>query len=107
MAMKKLFDKLKKWKSYAIYVTYYALCVGIVLEGCEAQVPDLDKASRTGDEYVIALKVAMNDWRRSTVEKAESLQNLATPVLDNFDVGLFQTFFYVPERKRRKKEIHI
>lgn len=75
-----------------------------MLEGCEAQVPDLDKASRTGDENVITLKVAMNNWWRSTVEKAESLQNLATPVLDNFDVGLFQTSFDVPERKRKKEK---
>jgi len=72
------------------------LRVGVVLECGQSKVADLDQSSRARDEDVVAFEIAVDDRWRPTVKEAEALEDLATPVLDDFDVDLLQTLLYIP-----------
>ena len=63
--------------------TYNRLCEGFVFERCEAQIANLDRASRARDEYIVALQIAMDDRRIPRVQVVETLQNLTAPRFQN------------------------
>jgi len=58
----------------------------LVLERGEAEVTDLNGSSRTSDEDVVTLEVAVDHWRRSTVKEQQTFEDLSTPVLENVQV---------------------
>jgi len=59
------------------------LCEGFVFERCEAQIANLDRASRARDEYVVALQIAMDDRGIPRVQVVETLQDLTAPRFQN------------------------
>lgn len=99
-------NKLPVHESVFNSLTYYTLCIGVVLESCKTKIPDLNQTGRSSNKYVIALKIAVNDWGRSAVKEMQTLQNLATPVFDDFNVDLLETSFDIPGQKDSKSTMY-
>ena len=52
---------------------------GLVFEGGQAQVTNLDRSGWTGDENVVAFEISVDNRRRSSVQKMKAFENLSAP----------------------------
>ena len=52
---------------------------GLVFEGGQAQVTNLDRSGGAGDENVVAFEISVNNRRRSGVQKMKAFENLSAP----------------------------
>ena len=69
------YELIRNKESVLIMVlTYDTFSKGLVLEGGEAEVPDLDTAGGTGDEDVVALEVPVNHRGLPRVQEYKALQ---------------------------------
>lgn len=65
--------------------TYDTLGEWCALERGQAQVPDLDRSSRTCDKNVVALQVPVDDRGGPSVQEVETLEDLPAPAAEDFD----------------------
>lgn len=72
--------------------TYDALGKGGPLEGSQAQVSNLDRSGRSGDEDVVTLEVPVDNGRRPGMKEVQPLQNLPAPAAQDFDLHLLKPF---------------
>lgn len=72
--------------------TYDALGKGGPLECSQAQVSNLDRSGRSGDEDVVTLEVPVDDGRRPGMKEMQPLQNLPAPAAQDFDLHLLKPF---------------
>ena len=62
----------------------------LVLQGSKAEITDLDRSSGPGDEDVVALEVAVNDWRWPRVQEVEPFYDLPTPGFQDSLIDLLE-----------------
>lgn len=95
------------WFTHSLnyFSTYNTFSEGSSFEGGQSQVPNFDRACRSGDKDVITFQVPVDDGRGSGVEKMKALQNLPAPASQHLGFHDLEPLEIAAGMKDKKKEI--